>query len=191
MIPYAKPLKLRGRELTYIVVPDRDGFFDARDLVKYEMLRQVSIEGAKKADAAALFGVSRPTLYQPEAAFAQQGLAGLLPQQRGPKRGRPMAALWPQQPTVQARRQHDHHLTQPRFAQEVRGEFAIDLQGSPITVLPLTKALSQFALVLRSHGEQRTVTFSTELDVIIRVESEAMRAARVIQPTANEFELVG
>ena len=64
-----------------------DGFFDARDLVqvKYEMLRQVRIEGAKKADAAALFGVSRPTFYQAEAAFAQQGLAGLLPQQRGPK----------------------------------------------------------------------------------------------------------
>ncbi len=63
------------------------GFFDARDLVqvKYEMLRQVSIEGAKKAEAAALFGVSRPTFYQAEAAFAQQGLAGLLPQQRGPK----------------------------------------------------------------------------------------------------------
>lgn len=64
-----------------------DGFFDARDLVqvKYEMLRQVSIDGVKKAEAAALFGVSRPTFYQAEAAFAQQGLAGLLPQQRGPK----------------------------------------------------------------------------------------------------------
>lgn len=62
-------------------------FFDARDLVqvKYEMLRQVNIEGVKKAEAAALFGVSRPTFYQAEAAFAQQGLAGLLPQQRGPK----------------------------------------------------------------------------------------------------------
>lgn len=65
-----------------------DGFFDARDLVqvKYEMLRQVSFEGGKKAEAAALFGVSRPTFYQAEAAFAQQGLAGLLPQRRGPKR---------------------------------------------------------------------------------------------------------
>ena len=65
-----------------------DGFFDARDLVqvKYEMLRQVSIEGVKKAAAAALFGVSRPTFYQAEAAFTQQGLAGLVPQQRGPKR---------------------------------------------------------------------------------------------------------
>ena len=63
------------------------GFFDARDLVqvKYEMLRQVRVEGAKKAEAAAVFGLSRPTFYQAEAAFAQQGLAGLLPQQRGPK----------------------------------------------------------------------------------------------------------
>ena len=62
-------------------------FFDARDLVqvKYEMLRQVRVEGASKAEAAALFGLSRPTFYQAEAAFAQQGLAGLLPQQRGPK----------------------------------------------------------------------------------------------------------
>jgi transposase len=64
-----------------------DGFFDARDAVqvKYEMLRQVSLEGAAKAEAAALFGVSRPTYYQAASAFARQGLAGLLPQPRGPK----------------------------------------------------------------------------------------------------------
>jgi transposase len=64
-----------------------EGFFDARDLaqVKYEMLRQVNTAGMKKTEAAALFGVSRPTFYQAEEAFAQHGLAGLLPQQRGPK----------------------------------------------------------------------------------------------------------
>lgn len=49
------------------------------------MLRQVSLEGASKAKAAAMFGVSRPTFYQAEAAFARDGLAGLLPRQRGPK----------------------------------------------------------------------------------------------------------
>jgi transposase len=76
------------------------GFFDARDLaqVKYEMLRQVRLEGATKADAATLFGVSRPTFYQAEAAFDETGLAGLLPRQRGPKRphkltGRVMAFI--------------------------------------------------------------------------------------------------
>lgn len=62
-------------------------FFDPRDLlqVKYEMLRKVQIEGAAKVDAAALFGVSRPTYYQAETAYAREGLAGLLPRRRGPK----------------------------------------------------------------------------------------------------------
>jgi transposase len=62
-------------------------FFDPNDLLqtKYEMLRCVRIDGTSKAEAAALFGVSRPTLYQAEAAFAHEGLAGLLPKQRGPK----------------------------------------------------------------------------------------------------------
>lgn len=62
-------------------------FFDPRDLlqVKYEMLRHAQVEGATKAEAAALFGLSRPTYYQAEAAFAHEGLAGLLPKSRGPK----------------------------------------------------------------------------------------------------------
>lgn len=70
------------------------GFFDARDLVqvKYEMLRQVSTEGATKAEAAALFGVSRPTFYQAEAALAAEGLAGLLPKARGPRSAHKLTA---------------------------------------------------------------------------------------------------
>jgi transposase len=64
-----------------------DRFFDARDLVqvKYEMLRHVRIEGAEKSEAAALFGLSRPTYYQAEVDFATDGLAGLLAKPRGPK----------------------------------------------------------------------------------------------------------
>ncbi|MBP7567354.1 MAG: helix-turn-helix domain containing protein [Burkholderiaceae bacterium] len=63
------------------------GFFDANDLlqVKYEMLRHARQGGVTKAEAAELFGVSRPTFYQAEAAFDQAGLAGLLPRPRGPK----------------------------------------------------------------------------------------------------------
>jgi transposase len=62
-------------------------FFDANDLLqaKYEMLRHVHIDGASKTQAAALFGMSRPAFYQAEAAFAREGLTGLLPKQRGPK----------------------------------------------------------------------------------------------------------
>jgi transposase len=64
-----------------------EGFFDARDLVqvKYEMLRQVRVEGADKSAAATLFGVSRPTFYQAQADFNKAGLSGLLPKPRGPK----------------------------------------------------------------------------------------------------------
>lgn len=66
---------------------ESDTFFDPRDLVqvKYEMLRLAQIEGASKSDAAARFGLSRPTYYQAERAYELDGLAGLLPRQRGPK----------------------------------------------------------------------------------------------------------
>lgn len=65
----------------------RSAFFDPNDLVqvKYEMLRHARQEGVHKAEAAALFGLSRPTFYQVEAAFERDGLAGLLPRTRGPK----------------------------------------------------------------------------------------------------------
>src|SRR5215210_1376305 len=66
----------------------QDEFFDARDLVqvKYEMLRRVQTEGKSVTNAAANFGFSRPSFYQALSAFEQDGLAGLVPQKRGPKR---------------------------------------------------------------------------------------------------------
>ncbi len=62
-------------------------FFDPRDLVqvKYEMLREVSHEGASKVHAAATYGMSRQAFYQALNAFTLGGIAGLLPGQRGPK----------------------------------------------------------------------------------------------------------
>jgi transposase len=63
-------------------------FFDPHDgvQVKYEMLRRVQIDQAPVNQAAHAFGFSRPSFYQAQVAFAQQGLAGLLPQKRGPRR---------------------------------------------------------------------------------------------------------
>jgi transposase len=62
-------------------------FFDAHDLVqvKYEMLRRVQADGGSITAAAAAFGFSRVAFYQAQAAFAQAGLPGLLPQRRGPR----------------------------------------------------------------------------------------------------------
>lgn len=63
-------------------------FFDARDSVqvKYEMLRRVRVDGHSVSRAAASFGLSRPTYYQARAAFERDGLAGLLPAKKGPRR---------------------------------------------------------------------------------------------------------
>jgi transposase len=79
-------LNPRPREVTDALFVE-DSFFDPRDLVqvKYEMLRRVQAEGNSVSDAAAAFGFSRPSFYQAQSAFGQDGLAGLVPHKRGPK----------------------------------------------------------------------------------------------------------
>lgn len=63
-------------------------FFDPRDglQVKYEMLRRVRVDGHTVSRAAGSCGLSRPTYYQALEAFESEGLAGLLPEKKGPKR---------------------------------------------------------------------------------------------------------
>ena len=53
-------------------------FFDPADLVqvKYEMLRQVLVERSSVTEAAAEFGLSRPSFYEAQAAFAGKRPAG-------------------------------------------------------------------------------------------------------------------
>jgi transposase len=62
-------------------------FFDPHDIVqvKYEMLRRVSIENASVSATTGEYGVSRPTFYQTKASFDKGGVAGLVPQKRGPR----------------------------------------------------------------------------------------------------------
>lgn len=62
-------------------------FFDPCDLVqvKYEMLRRVQAEGRPVREAATAFGFSRVAFYQAQAAFADQGLPGLVPKRPGPR----------------------------------------------------------------------------------------------------------
>lgn len=64
------------------------GFFDPDDLVqvKYEMLRSVQQEGRSVVEAAASSGLSRPVFYVTQELFQREGLPGLLPRKRGPKR---------------------------------------------------------------------------------------------------------
>jgi transposase len=63
-------------------------FFDPTDLVqvKYEMLRSVQQEGRSVVEAAQASGLSRPVFYVTQELFEREGLPGLLPRKRGPKR---------------------------------------------------------------------------------------------------------
>jgi transposase len=69
-------------------------FFDPRDLiqVRYEMVRRHQVDGLSISDAAAAFGVSRPTFYKARNALASHGLGGLIPGPRGPKDGHKLSA---------------------------------------------------------------------------------------------------
>jgi len=80
-------LHARPKEVTDARFQEYD-FFDPHDLlqVKYEMLRSVQIDGLSIAQAAKVFGFSRPAFYKAQKAFDRDGLWGLLPAQRGPRR---------------------------------------------------------------------------------------------------------
>jgi len=102
-------------------------FFDPRDLlqVRYEMLRRHSAEQMSILDAAAAFGVSRPTFYQAQAALNRAGLAGLLPRQRGPKRGHKVTAAVLGH--VASLRAVEPGLTTVQCVQAVRERFGITI----------------------------------------------------------------
>ena len=65
-------------------------FFDPHDLVqlKYETIRAVEVDGRPIAHAALDSGLSRPTIYEARENFRQEGIEGLLPEKRGPKKPR-------------------------------------------------------------------------------------------------------
>jgi transposase len=69
-------------------------FFDAKDLVqvRYEMVRRHQVDGLAVSEAAATFGVTRPTFYKAQSALQTAGIAGLLPTRRGPKGGHKISA---------------------------------------------------------------------------------------------------
>jgi transposase len=81
-------LHLRPQDVRDPAFTSDNPFFDPRDLVqvKYEMLRRVRQEGRPVSQTAVAFGFSRPSFYQAQAQFQQDGLPGLVPQRPGPKR---------------------------------------------------------------------------------------------------------
>jgi len=107
-------------------------FFDARDLVqvKYEMLRQAQVGGDAKSEAATMFGLSRPTFYQAEAAFNKEGLNGLLPRQRGPKGAHKLTAAVMN--FIESRVQTGAPIHARALAHEIKGELGLAIHPRSI-----------------------------------------------------------
>ena len=102
-------------------------FFDPQDLpqVKYEMLRQVGKEGKTVKETAASFGFSRVAFYQIRKRFEEWGMAGLLPQARGPRR--PHKLTDEVLDYVEGALAQDHSLRMPTLAEKVKDRFGISL----------------------------------------------------------------
>jgi transposase len=113
-----------------------NGFFDPRDLVqvKYEMLRQVSVENSSVTEATEKYGVSRPTYYQTKASFDKGGLAGLVPRKRGP---------------------HGPHKLQGEVLAFVQQQL---VAGQPVRARELAKLVRQkFGLAIHPRSIERAV----------------------------------
>jgi transposase len=100
-------------------------FFDSRDLVqvKYEMLRRVRQEGQSVSQVAAAFGFSRPSFYQTQAQFEQDGLPGLVRQRPGPKRAHKLSE--PVVDLLEAVLAQDATLNSKQLTQHLEGQLGL------------------------------------------------------------------
>jgi transposase len=107
-------------------------FFDSDDLVqvKYEMLRQVHIDNGSISQSAHAFGFSRPSFYQAQAAFQEDGVFGLLPQKRGPQGGHKLTTEVME--FVAEQRSADSSLTPEQLAEAIQKRFRIQVHPRSI-----------------------------------------------------------
>jgi len=107
-------------------------FFDPDDLVqvKYEMLRQVHVDKNPISESARAFGFSRPSFYQTQAAFQQDGVGGLLPHKRGPQSGHKLTDEVME--FVAQQRSADPSLTFEQLAEAIRQRFRLQVHPRSI-----------------------------------------------------------
>jgi len=107
-------------------------FFDPQDLLqlKYETLRALKAEGCSIAKAASDFGLSRPTIYQTQAIFAEKGVEGLLPHKTGPKHPRKLTPEVRQH--LQELEEAEPEMGAAELARRVRQRFKVKLHPRTI-----------------------------------------------------------
>jgi transposase len=108
------------------------GFFDPQDLVqvKYEMLRRVRVDDQSVTDAAEAYGFSRVAFYQILAAFAHDGLPGLVPKRRGPKQAHKFTA--PVLEFIDQQRAEDSQLGAPELARRIQKHWGLSVHPRSI-----------------------------------------------------------
>ncbi len=109
-----------------------DDFFDNRDIlqVKYEMLRRVKKDKIPVTEVASSFGFSRIAFYKIQTRFDMNGLAGLLPQQRGPKKAH---KLTPEiMDFIEEMISEDTSLSAPALVEHVYQHFRVSVHARSI-----------------------------------------------------------
>jgi len=124
-------LNRRPESVTHPLFQNSD-FFDPDDLVqvKYEMLRQVHVGNNSISESARAFGFSRPSFYQAQAAFQQDGVLGLLPHKRGPQGGHKLTDEVME--FVTQRRLADPSLTPEQLAAAIQKRFRLPVHPRSI-----------------------------------------------------------
>jgi len=107
-------------------------FFDSNDLVqvKYEMLRQVHVDNSSISETARAFGFSRPSFYQAQAAYQQDGVFGLLPHKRGPQGGHKLTSTVME--FLAQQRTEDPARTPEQLADAVQKRFQVQVHPRTI-----------------------------------------------------------
>ena len=110
----------------------KNDFFDPDDLlqVKYEMLRQVHVDNSSISDSAPAFGFSRPSFYQAQNAYQQDGVFGLLPHKRGPQGGHKLTGQVME--FVAQQRAEDPTRTPEQLAAAVQKRFRVQVHPRSI-----------------------------------------------------------
>lgn len=124
-------LNPRPESVTHPLFQNSD-FFDPADLVqtKYEMLRQVHVDENSISESAGAFGFSRPSFYQAQSAFHQDGVSGLLPHKRGPRGGHKLTTEVME--FVAQQRADDPSLTPEQLAAAIQKRFRLQVHPRSI-----------------------------------------------------------
>jgi transposase len=124
-------LNPRPETVTHPLFQDSE-FFDPEDRlqVKYEMLRQVQVDKNAISESARAFGFSRPSFYQAQAAFRQEGVFGLFPHKRGPHRGHKLTDAVME--FIAQQRSEDPLVTREQLAQAVQKRFQLQVHPRSI-----------------------------------------------------------